>query len=335
MSKGKLIVIRLRIFLILFFACSVTSALAQAKPKRDKSKDITLKVAKAQSKKKKAITVKVANPVSSNIATRITLTSKVHKIELAKKESYNIKKTSRRRKRRSQYLSKKATYLTVDGFINPTKREYSYSPGGYKFPVRTDGKNWYIVNSDPWCQAYKKSNNELILYVGQNESHKERRSWFNVVCDNQSVTVEVIQQGKPIYAAATINNVDIFHNVDNLWIQANVNFTVSGASNLHCIVIGYVRDEDGNLLRDQNGYGGLLSFTSQTLVPTTDGYFTQTLTMNLPKYKLPFIKGKHRYTLEFNIYCSEIKKNINTFPYQVNFYAKAKNHKIITFGSEH
>lgn len=318
MSKDKIIVTSLRIFLILFLSCLETPAAGQTKPKRDKSKDITNRVV-----------VKVANTTKTSITSK----SRVYKSELAQKQNNRIRRPKRRYQRRSK-VSKKATYLTVDGFINP-KREYTYSPGGYEFPVRTDGKNWYIVNIDPWCQAYKESNNELILYIGQNESHKERRSWFNVVCDNQSVTVEVIQQGKPIYAAATINNVDIFHNVDNLWIQANVNFTVSGASNLHCVVIGFVRDEEGNLLRDQSGYDGLLSFMSEILVPTTDGFSTQTLTMNLPKYKLPFIKGKHGYTLEFNIYCSEIKKTINSFPYQINFFAKAKNNKIITFGSEH
>mgnify|MGYP007025038982 CR=1 FL=1 len=322
MSKGKIIVTCLRIFLILFLACSEIPAFAQAKPKRDKSKDYKNKVVN-KAKPNKNVVVKTPK-------TSITLNSKVHKSESVHKKDYHLRRSKRRYTRR-KYVNRKATYLTVDGSINPEK-EYLYASGSYKFPVRTDGKDWYIVNIYPWCQAYKESQNELILYIGQNESNKERRSRFNVVCDNQSVTVEITQQGKPIYAKATINNVDISHNLDNLWILANV--TVSGASSLHCYVIGYVRDEYGTLLRDQNGYGGLLSFISE-FVPPSDEPYTQTLTMYLPKYKLPLIKGKHRYTLDFNIYCTEIQKTINSYPYKINFYVKVKKHKITTFGSEH
>ena len=220
-------------YLILFFCLMPSLVYAQAKPKRDTSKDKSVIVAKKQ----KEETERTVIPVERKANYRKVLVAKQ-----SKRKAFNKRRHTAARKKSASYLTVNRQSLSLSSIL-------SQNGGRLTFDVNTDGKKWVIISLPSWCKVIKYSNCFMLEY-GENSSRDERKDWFVVKCDSKEVRVNLSQPAMPYEFAANIYVAYIKHNVYSsslgcLCMEIHATVTITGAVGEPCSVDAYIVDKKG------------------------------------------------------------------------------------------
>ncbi len=213
---------------------------AQAKPKRDTSKDKSVLAAKKQ---KEGTERKEVASVERKSNLRKAVVGK-------RKASYKRKHNVAR--------SYSASYLTVNRQSVSLSSTLSQNGGKMTFDVNTDGKEWTVIGLPHWCKMTRYSNYFLLEYE-ENIFHDERKDWFFVKCDSKEVCVNLFQPATPYEFAANIGNAYLKHNVYSsslscLCLEIHANITIAGAAGEKCSVDAFVVDGKGHSVSAKSDY---------------------------------------------------------------------------------
>ncbi len=284
-------------------------SIAQSKPKRDVSKD------------KSGI---VAIPKQVNKRT----------IQRNRKS----KPTKNQRKRESELVEQKATFLTVDKQISVSRTLYT-SGGNASFNVDTDGKEWIVTDLPSWCHVTNKYYSWFSVAYDANTTHEDRQGWFDVKSDNQSVRVYVLQQGTPLNVQARFSNVFLQHNVlfsygSSLKINANV--TISGAAEQELWVGAYIIDDDDTKIKAKKGYEDYALpnsnniFVKAIVSPRSDNPETFNVVLHIPNNSMSLVKRKNNLECKLVVYNTKAVEYVNGATYTIKFNAKSKKGFVTT-----
>lgn len=206
---------------------------AQAKPKRDTSKDKSVILLKKQ----KEETGRKVIPVERKANYRKVLVAKQ-----SKRKASNKRRHTAARKYSASYLTVNRQSLSLSSIL-------AQNGGRLTFDVNTDGKKWVIISLPSWCKVIKYSNCFMLEY-GENSSRDERKDWFVVKCDSKEVRVNLSQPAMPYEFAANIYVAYIKHNVYSsslgcLCMEIHATVTITGAVGEPCSVDAYIVDKKG------------------------------------------------------------------------------------------
>lgn len=300
------------LLIILLFTPDVVNA--QAKPKRDTSKDKSVTTAQQRTQ--------------------------------VKKNKPQTQTTRKRRKSNTHVVQtpKYATYLRVNQLTNVDKRVSSQA-GSETFYVNTDGENWNVTAIPIWCRISKYSN-YFVLSYNANTSHDERSDWFMVRCDGKEVRVNIKQDGTPLNITAKFNYASLQHNTywngggistnKTQWLNIRANVTIKGAMNQKCLVVAFITDELNRNIKAQWSYSsyGLSSsndvYVATEVIPTSDDSQTFNVVLRLPNNAMRLWKKKHKLRCYLSVYCPKTSSYISGANYQLNFKAKNKKGKVTT-----
>ena len=164
---------------------------AQAKPKRDVSKD------RVERPKKKSKPHRHTQPVIIETA---PVTSKVDVSPKTKPEKRvtRPKKNPQREKKPSSTTAPVIvgpTFLTVNS-QKELSRSYSYEGAKERFEVNCDDSDWIVTALPLWCSA-QKSSSFFTLTCQPNPLHEPRKSWFAVRNGSHYAEIEIEQEARP------------------------------------------------------------------------------------------------------------------------------------------
>lgn len=313
-------------YLILFFCLMPCLAYAQAKPKRDTSKDRSAIVVKKQ---KEETGRKVAS-VESKSNSRKVLVAKQ-----GKRKASNKRRNTVARKH-------SASYLTVNKQSFSLSRTLSQNGGKVSFDVGTDGTEWTITGLPSWCKVTKYSNQFLLEYE-ENFSHDERKDWFFVQCDSKEICVNLSQPAAPYEFAANIEKAYLRHNVYSsslgcLCMEIHATVTITGAAGEPCSVDAYIIDKKGQYVTAKTYYSSYMLSSSNPIIcssakvtPSTNKTQSYDVVWLLPNNALDLRKKKNE------LYCKVMfwrygKGYLTDVTYLIYFKAKSKHGTITTEG---
>jgi hypothetical protein len=234
---------------------------------------------------------------------------------------------------------KEATYLLVDQHSS-IQKAYGFLNGSETFYVSTNGSKYDVSALPNWCEV-SKNRNSFVLTFSRNESHEKRSSWFVVKADNQSVVIHISQDGKP-NISATVNNVDLFHNMHEwngsgytTYLSINTGLSIQGAKGQRCFVVAYVMDEKNHYINASSYYSsfalssGVLCTVTE-IVPTGDSPQTYNLTLKLPNNAMWLNRKKNKLRCELRVFCTTTIEYVSNVYYTPFFNARFKKGKVVT-----
>lgn len=202
------------IFLVLLLAMLPLIAIAQAKPKRDTSKDKPLQPVARPTPK--AVVKSIQEPIKS-AKSQHRSHMKMTRPELIAKQ--NISKKSRRRTtqtiryNRKRY-NKSAPFLYINGedYANIYIDHNSFVTDFY---VSTSGNDWEITDENcNWLYTNRIGNSHFRIYVSANDSGQERQTHFYVKSDGLYRLVTISQQGRYTTPTAEFYTATLQHEVE-------------------------------------------------------------------------------------------------------------------------
>lgn len=290
---------------------------AQAKPKRDTSKDNSVLVAKQKEEKRKQ--------------------------EQKRKEELQRAQASKARRRKSpvkEYTNPpQATYLNVNQ-QTALFQTFRHSGETKYFSVRTDGQNWSIGSVPMWCTINKYSN-YFTLECDPNPYHDDRNCRISVNSDNKEVCIDITQPGAPMKIEAKFEDAYLKHNVYRDWknrncLEINANITIKGARGQKCFIVALFYDEYGNSIQADTKYpnyslasnGDLYAATE--IVPISDYPQKHNVSFYLPNNAMKFWGKKKKLQCRLYLYCVKTNTYINGASYNLKLKAKKKKGNIKT-----
>lgn len=184
---------------------------AQAKPKRDVSKD------RVERPKKKSKPQRHTQPAIIETA---PVTSKVDVSPKTKPEKRvtRPKKNPQREKKPSSTTAPVIvgpTFLTVNN-QKELSRSYSYEGAKEKFEVNCDDSDWIVAALPLWCSA-QKSGPFFTLTCHPSRLHEPRKCKFTVRNGSHYAEIEVVQEARP--GEGGISSFMMWHNERSYSIQ--------------------------------------------------------------------------------------------------------------------
>lgn len=298
-------------------------AYAQAKPKRDTSKDrsvIVVKKQKEETKRKVASVERKSNSIKVLVAKQ------------GKRKASNKRRNTIARKH-------SASYLTVNKQSFSLSSTLSQNGGKAYFDVGTDGKEWTIIGLPSWCKVTKYSNQFLLEYE-ENFSHDERKDWFFVKCDSKEVRVNLSQSAAPYEFAANIEMAYLRHNVYSsslgcLCMEIHATVTITGAAGVPCSVEAYIVDEKGRYVTAKARYSSyeLLGriYSWAQVIPSTNKIQSYDVVCLLPNNALNLRKKKNELCCKV-MFWHYGKGYLTDVTYPIYFKAKSKHGTVTTEG---
>lgn len=306
---------KIKILLLVVLFCSPCIICAQAKPKRDASKDRSVVVGKQKKKVRKSATAEATEK------------------QKQQQEEEEIKRNTQ---------IPQATYLYVDQQTSVSRTIDSYR-GTEKFDVKTDGKEWVVSNVPDWCKVTNYSDCFVLSY-DSNPNHDERSIWFNVVCDNKVVRVDIKQNGTPLHISSKFNFANLEHNVDgnvhglygNKCLKINTNVTIQGAKGQRCLVVAFFSDENYNRIKTSSSFHsyGLQTtndlYVSTGITPISDNSQNYNVSLYLPSDAMLLAKKNNKVYCQLAVFCEKTSKYISGASYTIFFRAKSRKGKVTT-----
>ena len=313
-------------YLILIFCLMPSLVYAQAKPKRDTSKDKSVILLKKQ----KEETGSKVIPVERNANYR-----KVHVAKQSKRKASNKRRHTAARKYSASYLTVNRQSLSLSSIL-------AQNGGRLTFDVNTDGKKWVIISLPSWCKVIKYSNCFMLEY-GENSSRDERKDWFVVKCDSKEVRVNLSQPAMPYEFAANIYVAYIKHNVYSsslgcLCMEIHATVTITGAVGEPCSVDAYIVDKKGLYVTAKTGYSSYMLSSSNSIVcssakviPSTNKTQSYDVVCLLPNNALDLRKKKNELCCKV-MFWHYGKGYLTDVTYPIYFKAKSKHGTVTTEG---
>lgn len=308
------------LYLILFFCLFPHYANAQAKPKRDISKDKSVIVAKKQKKTTKKR--QLLQREKENIINRNTKQDIVNR--KTKSSSFDAQTTS--------FLTVDKENISLSRILKPNKSEIS-------FDVNTDRKNWFIKDLPSWCRV-RKHLDFFILEYEANPLPDERRDKFVVKCNNNEVTVNLIQPGRPLNIRANISTCYLEHNFHHptlgLCLKIKATVTITGAAGEKCSIDAYFIDETGRHVTASSGFTKYTLDTDSsticirtTVTPLTDTTHFYNVICYLPNNALNLHKKKSNLCCKLMLW-NDKKGYLPDVKFTIDFKAKSKQGVVMT-----
>lgn len=291
---------------------------SQSKPKRDVSKDKSVKIAKQRENAKKR------TPANRN--------------QRIKNNGVSVA----RNKNKKSAGPKTASYLRVNNqdYVYQVMSSYGESD---TLKVSTDGKQWSVIWMPSWCEVAKYSD-YFVITVGENKSHNEREDWCAVKSDNQTVKIRLKQLGAPLIISASIKNWSLEHNIkkdigsgsgvtDCLNIYANV--AIYGAAEQKCIVKALITDENDKPIKCSPEYQKYSTTKTNDVcaeVEVTPNFdsFEHKVSISIPNDAIILLKKKQNLRCKLVVYCVSTQKYIEGASCTFNFKAKKKKGHVKT-----
>ena len=286
---------------------------AQAKPKRDVSKDITNKkpVTKATGGKQ----ISVQKNIKSNSAPQKKQNSKI----------------TYRKKHNTKIKPKLATYLTAS-----IENNILYPYGGHEvIKINTDGKSWRIQHVPSWCEIiYNPDGKSCILKYSANTDHNNREEFINIESDNKIKRIEFSQLGLPINIWYSIESITLNHNynkdagIKKLYITGDI--TIENAKNIECEVVASIKDICNNNIiaaydsyfLDSKKYEEIIAV--QKLKPSTDEKQTFRIKIDIPNDVMLLPDKKNYLTCNLRLRCKETEEYVHGQTTELKFIAVRK-----------
>ena len=318
------VVYKIKVIFVFVIALFVPSILfAQAKPKRDVTKDIQVLNVKKQDYKpqsqKTVRPIKTASPAKSSVK------------YTAKVKPSGKYKTNRKKEHKT------ASYITV----NLQTSVLSPHGGSETISVNTDGKTWNVYGIPSWCEVIKnKDNKSFVLSYQVNPEHYDRESIISVIADDKVSKVKFCQSGKPLNIIYSINSAQLSHNETygskTKYLKINANVSIKGAKGNICYVVATIKDNLGKYIRtaycSQMVYpiNGEFVTTRQKIVPSTDETENFNIDISLPNDVIALVEKQAYLTCDLYVTSDNTVESILGDTMPLHFKATKKRKSIVT-----
>lgn len=286
---------------LLLTLCVPQASHAQAKPKRDVTKDQVERPAKKQDP-----------PRTQPQSVPRTPIKKVARTKKPKTSSHQPYRTPQNAYHPTPKKQAEEIYLRVNQ-LSEVSRTFLHQGGKDTLTINTNSSDWSITGMPSWCRWSRKGSS-LILTCIPNSSHDERKDFFLIRSGNKSVPVWVAQAAAP--AVGGIESVMVWHNEKSAKMQGFPGIVPTKKA-LKIMVSGHVeepldktwtayvafRHQDGTWAKANTRYlygkffqyphdGELFGYAEFVPGPSRDGSFLATI--EIPNEAFDVIRGKTR-----------------------------------------
>ena len=252
------------------------AAMAQAKPKRDVSKDSPQPSVRV-----------VPRPFSPSAPEKKTKqpqgpTAGSRKWVAQTRKYINKKKHIQR----GTYIYANGGYMATIAVGNECETKY--------VDISTDAERWWISDDENfWYTVRKVNNTTLAIDISSNPSHEARHGTFNVKIGGSCCSISVEQQGAPYQASANVYSVQLSHNVmyaGNSCLCGDVRFGISGVGGTPVRVYAFLTNQYGTYI--MQGTKNVF-VVSENITPPTDDEAIFNAYLYFPNYLLePYTDNK-------------------------------------------
>lgn len=232
-------------------------------------------------------------------------------------------------------------------YINKKKHiqrgTYIYANGGYMatiavgngcetkyVDISTDAGRWWISDDENfWYTVRKVNNTTLAIDISSNPSHEARHGTFNVKIGESCCSISVEQQGAPYQASANFYSVQLSHNVkyaDNPCLCGNVRFGISGVGGTPVRVYALLTNQHGSYVLQGTKS---VFVVSENLIPPTDDEAIFNIYLYFPNYLLEPYTDNKTMAIRFAVFSDAMGQFVsitNPIPFCVN----KKRKKVVT-----
>lgn len=288
--------------------------MAQAKPKRDVSKD------------RPQISVRVVpRPFSPSAPENKTKqpqgpTAGSRKWVAQTRKYINKKKHIQR----GTYIYANGGYMATIAVGNECETKY--------VDISTDAGRWWISDDESfWYTVRKVNNTTLAIDISGNPSHEARYGTFNVKIGESCCSISVEQQGSPYQASANFYSVQISHNVKyagNPCLCGNVRFGISGVGGTPVRVYAFLTKQYGTYV--VQGTKNVF-VVSENITPPTDDETIFNTYLYFPNYLLEPYTDNKKMAVRFAVF-SDATGQFVSISNPIPFSVKKKRKKVVTKG---
>lgn len=307
-----------KFFALILLVAFSGNAFPQSKPKRDTSKDRSVLNTKKQAQKKRNKSYQAKQSPSATIRQKVVVNNQSAK---------------------TQPSQKKASFLLVNQ-LTEVNRTVNYSRNSETFDVKTDGKNWKIINNLYWC-IIKKEGNSFVLTCTENPNYEKRSGSFSIMCDGKEVKFHITQLGALFNAHGVFSNVKLQHNkkwtkdTKCLKINATLSLSLSGPKKATFRVYALFYDSSGQSITAKSKYSDYSIPASKEVVSSTiinhyNSFATHQINLFIPNNAFNLWNRKHIIKCVLLIYSIDTQKIIETTKCEIYFKAKNKKGRIRT-----
>ena len=288
------------------------AAMAQAKPKRDVSKD----------RIQPSVRI-IPRPFSPSAPAKKTKlpqspTAGSRKWVVQTRKYINKKKHIQR----GTYIYANGGYMATIAVGNECETKY--------VDISTDAERWWISDDENfWYTVRKVNNTTLAIDVSGNLSHEARYGTFNVKIGASCCSISVKQQGAPYQISANFYSVQLSHNVKyagNPCLCGNVRFGISGVGGTPVRVYAFLTNQYGTYV--VQGTKNVF-VVSENLIPPTDEETIFNIYLYFPNYLLEPYTDNKTMAVRFAVFSDATGKFVsitNPVPFSVN----KKHKKVVT-----
>ena len=288
------------------------AAMAQAKPKRDVSKD----------RPQPSVCV-VPRPFSPSAPEKKTKqpqgpTAGSRKWVAQTRKYINKKKHIQR----GTYIYANGGYMATIAVGNECETKY--------VDISTDAGRWWISDEENfWYTVRKVNNTTLAIDISSNPSHEARHGTFNVKIGESCCSISVEQQGAPYQASANVYSVQLSHNVmyaGNSCLCGDVRFGISGVGGTPVRVYAFLTNQYGTYI--MQGTKNVF-VVSENITPPTDDEAIFNAYLYFPNYLLEPYTDNKKMAVLFAVF-SDATGRFVSITNPIPFSVKKERKRIVT-----
>lgn len=286
--------------------------MAQAKPKRDVSKD----------RPQPSVCV-VPRPFSPSAPEKKTKqpqgpTAGSRKWVAQTRKYINKKKHIQR----GTYIYANGGYMATIAVGNECETKY--------VDISTDAGRWWISDEENfWYTVRKVNNTTLAIDISSNPSHEARHGTFNVKIGESCCSISVEQQGAPYQASANVYSVQLSHNVmyaGNSCLCGDVRFGISGVGGTPVRVYAFLTNQYGTYI--MQGTKNVF-VVSENITPPTDDEAIFNAYLYFPNYLLEPYTDNKKMAVLFAVF-SDATGRFVSITNPIPFRVKKERKRIVT-----
>ena len=288
------------------------AAMAQAKPKRDVSKDSPQPSVRV-----------VPRPFSPSAPEKKTKqpqgpTAGSRKWVAQTRKYINKKKHIQR----GTYIYANGGYMATIAVGNECETKY--------VDISTDAERWWISDDENfWYTVRKVNNTTLAIDISSNPSHEARHGTFNVKIGGSCCSISVEQQGAPYQASANVYSVQLSHNVmyaGNSCLCGDVRFGISGVGGTPVRVYAFLTNQYGTYI--MQGTKNVF-VVSENITPPTDDEAIFNAYLYFPNYLLEPYTDNKKMAVLFAVF-SDATGRFVSITNPIPFSVKKERKRIVT-----
>lgn len=232
-------------------------------------------------------------------------------------------------------------------YINKKKHiqrgTYIYANGGYMatiavgnecetkyVDISTDAERWWISDDENfWYTVRKVNNTTLAIDISSNPSHEARHGTFNVKIGGSCCSISVEQQGAPYQASANVYSVQLSHNVmyaGNSCLCGDVRFGISGVGGTPVRVYAFLTNQYGTYI--MQGTKNVF-VVSENITPPTDDEAIFNAYLYFPNYLLEPYTDNKKMAVLFAVF-SDATGRFVSITNPIPFSVKKERKRIVT-----